>query len=151
MVFGLLIVASGMAIMLITENIYVVTAGLALIGMGIAACDTPSMPLLTLLVPPERFGRAMALQDSAVNVGFLLGPILAITVGEHKDNFKWLCIAMAGACVAVTPWMKILYEYELRAEEIEEKKKRRGEREKEEDSKEGSEWRGSHSANDVTG
>lgn len=69
---------------------WLLVVGLALIGVGIAGCDTPSMPLLTLLVPPERFGAAMALQDSAVSLGFLVGPILAIGVGENRDQFKWL-------------------------------------------------------------
>jgi len=57
-----------------------------------------------------------------VNVGFLCGPLLAILVGEDTDLFKWLCIAMAGACVLVVPFMGVLLRYEKKMLEIEERK-----------------------------
>jgi len=68
MIFGLFCVAGGMSVLLLTRELYVIVIGLVAIGVGIAACDTPSMPLLTLLVPPERFGSAMALQVSHTHV-----------------------------------------------------------------------------------
>ena len=125
MIFGLASVASGMAILLLTETLWVIITGLALIGIGVAGCDAPSMPLLTLLVPPSRIGAAMALQDSAVNLGFLVGPLLAITVGSHESYFKWLCLGMAGSCLLVAPSMGVLLRYETNMEQIAAAKKQR--------------------------
>ena len=52
--FGICAVGVGMGIMFTWNELWSVIVGLGLVGMGIAAADTPSMPLLTMLGPPDR-------------------------------------------------------------------------------------------------
>ena len=105
MTFGIFITAAGSCVVFLTDRLSVTLAGLALTGMGVSAVDTPSMPLLTMLVPTRMTARAMALQDTAVNVGFLLGPVVAIIGDGVVSNFKWLGIGVGGLCVLVVPLM----------------------------------------------
>ena len=113
MALGVACVAGGMGIMFVFKELWSVVLGLGMVGMGIAAADTPSMPLLTVLVPPERFGSAMALQDTSVNLGFLVGPLLAIFVGDNVDSFKWLAVGTSAFSLCTVPLLKRLYATEL--------------------------------------
>ena len=113
MAVGVVCVAGGMGVMFVFKELWSVALGLGMVGMGIAAADTPSMPLLTVLVPPERFGSAMALQDTSVNLGFLIGPLLAIFVGDDVDSFKWLAVATSAFCLFALGVLKKLYISEL--------------------------------------
>ncbi|GMI14728.1 hypothetical protein TrVE_jg3779 [Triparma verrucosa] len=108
-IFGLAMQAGGMFMLFSGgEELWVICVALGLLGVGISAVDTPSMPLLTFLVPPKFFGRALAQGDICVNLGYLFGPLIcAAFVADDSDSerFEGLADLNGLACAAMLPLM----------------------------------------------
>ena len=100
--------------------------GLSLLGVGVALADACAAPLATLLsewgddrVDEDEdetggdkaaaaaggksggVGRALSGVDSAVNIGFLIGPLIAVAVGDSTGNYMFLGVAWGAGVVGL--------------------------------------------------
>ena len=124
---GLLIAGFGLALVFVPPplcaggSVWPTTIpGLVLLGIGVALADACAAPLAALLCEwgpggsgsssPKvgggkqgGVGEALGGVDSAVNVGFLLGPMLAVLLGGRTGEYKVLGAAWGGASWRSTP------------------------------------------------
>lgn len=119
-IFGLAMQALGMFMLFSNaDEIWTICVALALLGVGISAVDTPSMPLLTFLVPPKFFGRALAQGDICVNLGYLFGPLICaafVRDDSEPGRFEELSDLNGIACAVCVPLMFFLVFFYERGE-----------------------------------
>lgn len=96
---GVLISASGLALLATAQTLEVAVASRLLFGLGNAAAMSLALTWLITLAAPERRGKALSLFGLSVWVGLALGPQLATLVygaAGPRATF-WVCAALESA------------------------------------------------------
>lgn len=100
---GLLVLSGGLVVALLADDAAVLIAGMALLGLGNAFCQTSANLTMARVLAPHRRGLGFGVKQSAVPLAIMLGGLSVPTVG---GAFGWrstfIATAVIGALVALS-------------------------------------------------
>jgi MFS family permease len=102
---GMCVMATALVLLGVAPNLGLTIGCLALLGTGMGLVDSSVFPELAELVDasfPQSYGAVFSLADSALSVGYVLGP-LAGTALQHSLSFFLAVASYAGLLLLVAP------------------------------------------------
>lgn len=102
---GMLVMAAALTLLGVAPSLWTFVACLALLGTGMGAVDSSVFPQLAEVVEatfPGSFGAVFSLGDSALAVGYVVGPLAGSTL-EHHTSFFAATAGYAALLVLAAP------------------------------------------------